>query len=78
MVILGVLESSFDSEWGDPYFVQPKPKTNRVHFISDLIYLNKQIKRKPYTRPNINEILFKSNGVQHDMLIDLNMRYYNI
>ena len=33
LVILGVLGIVNDSEWGAPYFAQPKPKTNQVHFL---------------------------------------------
>ena len=32
LVILVVLERENDSEWGDSYFAQYKPKTNRVFF----------------------------------------------
>ena len=28
--LLGVLELSNDSEWGAPFFAQPKPKSNQV------------------------------------------------
>ena len=36
LVKLGVLEELNDSEWGSPSFAQPKPKTNRAGFLSDL------------------------------------------
>ena len=48
-----------DSEWVTPYFAQPKSNSNRVRFLSDFININKQLKQKPYTMPNINDILFK-------------------
>ena len=54
--MLGVLEIANGSEWGSPSISQPKLKTNRVCFISDFINLNKQLKHKPYTMPNINEL----------------------
>ena len=41
LVLLGVLEVENDSEWGSPYFAQPEPKSNLVHFISDFGNLNK-------------------------------------
>ena len=41
LVKLVLIENSNDSEWRDPYFAQPKPKTNQVSFLSDFIYLNK-------------------------------------
>ena len=54
-----VFENSNDSEWGDQYFAQPKHKTNKVIFLSDLRDLNHQLKCKLYTMPKINEILLK-------------------
>ena len=44
---------------GAPYFSQYKPKIYWLHFLSYLINLNKQLKRKPYAMPNINEMLLK-------------------
>ena len=51
LVLLGVLEVANYSEWGSPYFAQPKLKSNRVRFLSDFRNLNKQLKRKPYPMP---------------------------
>ena len=45
LVLLGVLELANDSEWGDPSFVQPEPKSNLVHFLGDFWNLNKQLKQ---------------------------------
>ena len=59
LVLLGVLEVENDSEWGAPYFAQPKNKSNRVRFLSDFRNLNKQLKRKPYPMPKINEMVLK-------------------
>ena len=59
LVPLVVLEVAHDSEWGAPYFAQPKPKPNQVRFISEFRNLNKQLKRKPYPMPKINEMLLK-------------------
>ena len=53
LVKLGVIEEANDSEWGLPSFSQPKPKTNRVRFLSDFRKLNSQLKRKPYPMPKI-------------------------
>ena len=52
-----VLEIKNDSEWGAPYFAQPKPKTITVSFINDFRNLYNQLKHKPFTFPNINEML---------------------
>ena len=59
LFLMGVLERANVSEWGARYFVQPKPKANLVNFLSDYIYLNNQLKRRPYSMPKINEILLK-------------------
>ena len=58
---------------GAPTFAKSKPKSNQVSFLSDFININKQLKLKPYTMPNINEILFKLEGFQYAMSLDLNM-----
>ena len=59
LFLLGVLEIANNSEWVAPYFAQHKPKLNRVHFLSDLRNIKKQLKRKPYPMPKINEMLLK-------------------
>ena len=73
LVILGVLEVSNDSEWGDLSLAQPNPKSNRVRFLSDFRNLNKQLKRKPYPMPKFNEILLKLKGFQYATSLDLNI-----
>ena len=59
LVLLGVPEIANEPQWGAPYFVQTKPKSNRIHFLSDFRNINKQLKRKPYPMPKINEMLLK-------------------
>ena len=66
------------SEWRDPSFAQPKPKSKQLCFLSDYRNLNKQLKQKTYPMPKINEMLLKLKGFQYDMSLDLNMGYYNI
>ena len=78
LILLGLLILANDSEWGAPYFAQPKPKSNWVRFISDFRNLNKQLKHKTYPMPNINEILLKLECLQYVLLLDLNMGYYHI
>ena len=51
LVKLGVLEEVNDSKWGAPLFAQPKAKTNRVRFLSNLRHVNRQLKCKPYPMP---------------------------
>ena len=62
LVKFGILKEANDSEWGAPYFAQPKPKTSRVKFLSDFRNLNRQLKRKPYPKPKISEILLNLEG----------------
>ena len=62
IVSLGVLDKSNESEWGDLYFAQPKPKTNRVQFLSNFRNLNRQIKCKPYQMPKISKMLLTLGG----------------
>ena len=57
LVKLGVIEEANDSEWGAPYFAQPKEKTNRIIFLSGFWNLNRKIKCKPYPVPKIRKIL---------------------
>ena len=42
LVLLGVLGVENDSEWGAPYFAQPKPTKKCVRFLSDFKNLNEQ------------------------------------
>ena len=77
LVQLRVLEVANDSELGAPSFSQPKPKSNQVRFLSDFRNLNKQLKRKTYTMPKINQMLLKLEGFQYDTSLDLNMGYYH-
>ena len=58
---------------GNPIFCTAQTKNNQVFIISDFINLNKKIKYKPYTTPNINEILFKLDGGEYDTSLGLNM-----
>ena len=73
-----VLEIANDSEWVAPYFAQPTPKTNWVHFLSDFRNINKQLKRKPYPMPKINEISSELEGFWYAVLLDLSMGYSHI
>ena len=57
LVLLGVIELANYSEWGAPSFAQSKPKSNQLHFISDLRNLNKQLKRKLYPMLKLNKML---------------------
>ena len=78
LVLMGALEVSNDSEWGDPKFSQPKTKSKQVRFLSGFRNLNKQLKNKPYPMPIINEMLLKLQGFQYAKSFDLNMGYYHI
>ena len=78
LVLLGVIDVANYSEQGDPSFAQPKPKSDIVCFLGDFSNINKQLKRKPYPMPKINEMLLKLDGFQYAASLDLNMRYYHI
>ena len=43
LVLLELLETENESEWGSPSFKQPKSKNNRVYSISDFRNINKQL-----------------------------------
>ena len=43
LVLLGVLEEENYLEWGAPSFAQPKPKMDRIRFLSDFRNLAKNI-----------------------------------
>ena len=78
MVLLGVLKNSNDSDWGAPYFAQPKPLRNQVWFLSDFINLNKQFNQKPYPIPKINGNLLKLEVFLYATSLGLNIVYYYI
>ena len=59
IVLLGFLKVENDSEWVSPSFAQPKPKLNRVCFLSNFRNLNKQLKPKPYPMLKINKMLLE-------------------
>ena len=56
LFLLGFLKEANDSEWGAPSFAQPKPKSNWVKILSDFRNINKQLNKKPYPIPNINDM----------------------
>ena len=78
LVKLSVIEESNDSEWVAPSCAHPKAKTNRTLFLSYFRNLNRQIKRKPYPMPKIQEILLNLEGFQYANSLDLNMGCYRI
>ena len=57
LVKVGVIEEANNSEWGAPYFDQPKLETNCVRFLSDCRKLNRQLKLNLYPIPKISEML---------------------
>ena len=48
LLLLGLLELANDSEWGPPSFSQPKPKSDRVSFLSNFRNLNKKPEQELY------------------------------
>ena len=59
LVLIEFIETASESEWGGPSFAQPKPKSNQMRFLRDFRNLNKQLERKLYPMPKINEMLLK-------------------
>ena len=64
LVKLSVIEESNESEWVAPSCAHPKAKKNRTLFLSDFRNLNRQLKRKPHSMPNIREIILNLEGFQ--------------
>ena len=73
----GTLERVYESEWGMPMFVIPK-KNGTIRTVDDMRELNKQIKRKQYPIPNIQDMLLNLEGFQCATSLDLNMGYYHL
>ena len=73
-----LIKKENQSECGAPYLAHLKPKTNQVSFIIEFRSLNKQLKLKPYTMPNINKLFLQSEGFKPDTSTNLNMGYYHI
>ena len=78
LVDIGVLNKVNDSKWGAPTWVLPKKDNTTVQFLSDFRELNKQIQRKPYPIPKVQDMLLKLEGFKYATAMDLNMGYYNI
>jgi hypothetical protein len=76
-VPLGVFKRCSDSEWAAPTFIIPK-KNGTVRFISDFRRLNEEVKRKPYTIPNIAQMFQELEKFAYATSLDLNMGYYTI
>ncbi len=59
---------------GAPTFIIPK-KNGTVRFTTDFHEVNKQLKRKLFPIPKINNLLLKQEGFQYATSLDLNMGY---
>ena len=77
LIRLGVLEEDRDKEWAAPCFIIPK-KDGTVCFITNFRDLNKNIHRKPFSLPLIQDLLLKLEGFMYATSLDLNMGYYHI
>ena len=65
------------SEWVVPTIIILK-KYDTVYYLSDVIELNKRIKRKLLYILNIRDLLMKMKGSQYVTSKELNLGYYNI
>ena len=63
------------SEWAAPSFIIPK-QDDTVRFINDFRELNKNLKRKPYKLPRIQDIMNKRKNYTYCTKIDLSMFYH--
>ena len=65
LVKIGVIKEANESEWGAPYFAQPKEETNRIIFLSGFWNLNRKLKCKPYPMPKIRKMLLNLEVFQY-------------
>ena len=70
-------KKNYRSKLAAPTFIIPK-KNNTVKFILDFRELNKQIKRKLYPIPEIQDLILKLEGFQYATFLDLNMGYFHV
>ncbi|CAJ1935329.1 unnamed protein product [Cylindrotheca closterium] len=73
---IAVLEQTGPSEWASPTFIIPK-KDSRVRWISHLRQLNKNVKRKVYPLPLIDDIVARCSGYKYFTKLDLTMMFYS-
>lgn len=71
----GVLSKVKSSERAAPCFVIPK-KDMTIRFLTDFRGLNKNLKRKPWPIPLIQDILQSMTDFRWATTLDLNMGYY--
>jgi hypothetical protein len=77
LVEIGVLKKVNQLEWAAPLFIIPK-KDGTVWLSNDFRELNKQIKRKSFPIPYIQDMLLNLEGFQYATSLNLNMGYYHI
>ena len=75
-VDLGILEKCQETEWGMPLLVIPK-KDGAIRTVDDFRELNRQIKRKQYPLPKIQDIFHRRQGYKFFTKLDLTLCYYN-
>ena len=72
---IGILAKCGATEWGMPLLVIPK-KDGAIRTVDDLRELNKQIVRKKYMLPKIQDIFYRRRGYRYFTKIDLTLCFY--
>jgi hypothetical protein len=71
-----ILERVHESEWGMPMMCIPKKDGKTIRTIDDFRELNKQMKRKTYPLPKIQDIFHRRKGYKFASQLDLTKMYY--
>ena len=74
-VEIGVLARCYESDWGMPLFAIPK-KDGAIRTVDDFRELNKQVVRKKYLLPCIQDIFHRRKNYAFLTVLDLTLGYY--
>ena len=74
-VRIGMLAPVGETEWGMPLFAIPK-KDGAIRTVDDFRELNKQVIRKKYLLPKIQDIFQRRKNYKFASVLDLTLCYY--